>query len=58
MTLAKALSSCFAVISCLLFVATALTLFVFRTDILVPVMLGIFAVATAFSAFMYSSAGN
>jgi hypothetical protein len=55
--LATALSRIFAATSILLVVATVLSL-IFRLDFLVTGLCAIFAVSTAFSAFMYGSAGN
>jgi glucose dehydrogenase len=51
--LAKALSIVFAVVSCLLLIATPLSLFVFNLDVMATLMFAIFTVATAFSALTY-----
>jgi len=51
--LPRALSIVFAVVSCLLLIATLLSLFVFNLDVMATLMFAIFTVATAFSALTY-----
>jgi hypothetical protein len=51
--LAMAPSIVFAVVSCLLLIATLPSLFVFNVDVMATLMFAIFTVATAFSALTY-----